>query len=77
MDKRLEIVEFIVKRLVEKPEAVEVSEQEDQDGIEVMVKVDPADVGHLIGKRGSTINAVRSLVTSLDGEENTKIEIVE
>ena len=77
MDKRLEIVEFVVKKLVENPDAVEISEREGQNGVEVMVKVDPGDVGQLIGKRGSTINAIRSLVASMNGEENTRVEISE
>jgi len=77
MDKRLQIVELVVKRLVEKPEAVEISEREAGEGVEVLVKVEPDDVGHLIGKKGSTINALRSLVSSMNGEENTRIEIVE
>ena len=77
MDNRCEIVKYVVQQLVKSPDAVEVSESETETGIEVLVKVAPEDVGQLIGKRGITANNLRKLVSSLSGEENTRVEIAD
>lgn len=58
-----EIVEFIVKQFVTNPDAVEVTE-EDQDGyLNILLKVAPEDMGLTIGKSGQTIKAIRRLLT--------------
>ena len=58
-----DIVEFIVKQFVSKPDAVEVNE-ETQDGfVNITLKVAPEDMGLTIGKSGQTIKAIRRLLT--------------
>ena len=75
MDNRCEIVKYIVQQLVESPDAVEVSEAETGTGLEVLVKVASEDVRQLIGRRGTTVNNIRALVNSLNGEQDTRVEI--
>ena len=58
-----DMVEFIVKQFVSKPDAVEVNE-ETQDGfVNITLKVAPEDMGLTIGKSGQTIKAIRRLLT--------------
>ena len=55
-----ELVEVIAKALVEKPEAVQVTEESDGKHVTVKLKVDPADMGKVIGKQGRIAKAIRA-----------------
>lgn len=57
-----ELVEYIVKQLCTKPEAVSVEESEGEDGVDLLVTVDQADMGLVIGKSGQTIKAIRKIL---------------
>ena len=58
-----ELVGTLIRRLVLNPEAVCVTQTEDSSGgILISIKTAKEDIGRVIGKRGSTINAIR-LVT--------------
>jgi len=57
-----ELVETIAKALVDAPDQVVVTEQENEKGIVVTLKVDQADIGKVIGKQGKVANAIRSVV---------------
>lgn len=70
-----DIVEYIVKQFVTTPDAVEVSE-ENQDGIiRLMLKVDPADMGLTIGKNGQTIKSIRRLLTVKAISDNVRVNL--
>lgn len=57
-------VETAVKGLVEEPEAVSVTVTE-KNGVTVYgLRVAPGDIGRIVGKNGSTINAIRALLTA-------------
>lgn len=53
---------FIVSSIVEKSESVEVAEEENQGIVNLTVKVDPQDMGKIIGKEGKVIKAIRNLM---------------
>ncbi len=58
-----ELVEYIVRQIVESPDAVEVIETIDETGkIMLEIHADTADIGIIIGKQGKNINSIRSLV---------------
>lgn len=57
-----ELVATIAKALVDAPDQVVVTEQENEKGIVVTLKVDQADIGKVIGKQGKVANAIRSVV---------------
>ena len=57
-------LEYIVKGLVQKPEELSVTPVE-KNGLTVYeLRMNPADVGRIIGRDGVTINAIRSLLTA-------------
>ncbi len=61
-----ELLEYIVKSIVNNPEEVEISERESVDfpGLTILtIKVAESDVGIVIGKRGRTINAIRDIIS--------------
>lgn len=57
-----EVVEKIVKGIVDDKEAVEVHEVDDNRWTNFEVRVAPDDMGRLIGRQGRTIKAIRSLL---------------
>ena len=66
-----EFVEFIVKHLVDFPDQVEVFEdaQEDQKTLNYSLTVNPSDVGKVIGKKGKTAIAMRTLLTAIAAKD--------
>ncbi|MDR3255913.1 MAG: KH domain-containing protein [Synergistaceae bacterium] len=71
-----DIVEYIVKRLVNQPDKVSVT-SERNDGGAVMVTISTAsdDIGRVIGKRGATINAIRLVAKSAAVKPGEKVDV--
>jgi len=72
-------LEYVVKGLVQKPEAVTVTPM-DRAGMTIYeLRLDPQDVGKVIGRQGQTINAIRSLLTAGSAKKGIRcsLEIVE
>ena len=57
-----ELIEFIAKSLVDKPEEVRVTEEATEDGIILRLEVAPEDTGKVIGKEGRIAKAMRTLL---------------
>ena len=70
-----DIVEFIVKQFVSNPEAVEVTEEERDGYMNIMLKVAPEDMGLTIGKSGQTIKAIRRLLTIKAIAEDVRVNL--
>jgi predicted RNA-binding protein YlqC (UPF0109 family) len=72
-----QFIEFVVKSLVGKPDAVEVKRTIDEKGVLLELTVDPEDLGRVIGKRGATAQSLRTLLRALgtknDARYNLKI----
>ncbi len=70
-------VEFVVKSLVGKPDAVQIDRRIDEKGVLLELTVDPEDLGRVIGKRGATAQSLRTLLRALgtknDARYNLKI----
>ena len=56
-----EIIETLVKGMVDNPEDVRVNRVEGERSLIFEVRVRPEDVGHVIGRGGRTANALRSI----------------
>ena len=74
-----EAVETIVKLLVKNPDDVLVEtsllETEEADELEISLQVHPDDRGRIIGRRGKTINALRTLVKAAAIKQDKRINI--
>jgi predicted RNA-binding protein YlqC (UPF0109 family) len=57
-----ELIEYIAKSIVDKPEEVRVTEVPSEDGIILRLEVAPDDTGKVIGKEGRIANAMRTLL---------------
>ena len=56
-----ELLEFLVKALVEDPEAVEIKELEEDGDLVYEISVADGDLGRVIGKGGRVANAIRTI----------------
>lgn len=59
-----ELVTYIAKALVDKPEDVSVHEVEGEKTSVIELKVAPEDLGKVIGKHGITARAIRTIVSA-------------
>ena len=74
-----QFVEYIVKSLVGKPDAVQIDRRVDDKGVLLELTVDPEDLGRIIGKRGATAQSLRTLLRALGtkNEERYNLKIVD
>ena len=74
----VELVKYIASSLVDKPEAVDVREVENEDGVVIELRVDPDDMGKVIGKQGRIAKAIRTVVkaASAKDEKPVFVEII-
>ncbi|MBR5517039.1 MAG: KH domain-containing protein [Firmicutes bacterium] len=69
------LVEAIAKSLVDNPDGVVVTETESRQGIVIRLKVDPSDMGKVIGKQGRIAKAFRTVVNAAATRENKKVTV--
>jgi predicted RNA-binding protein YlqC (UPF0109 family) len=69
------LVEHIFKSLVTKPKAVEIKKKVQEGVINFNVKVDPEDMGLVIGRQGNTIRAIRTLVKTRALVEKKRVQL--
>jgi predicted RNA-binding protein YlqC (UPF0109 family) len=74
-----ELVEQIVKALVDEPEAVRVSEIKGTHAHVIELTVAKEDLGKVIGKGGAHASAIRTILAAASGKENKRyiLEIIE
>lgn len=70
-----DLLDYIVKNLVTKPDEVLIDEQKDQSSLNLSLTVDPEDMGLIIGKGGATIRAIRKILTVRAIAENIRINL--
>jgi predicted RNA-binding protein YlqC (UPF0109 family) len=72
-----QFIEYVVKQLVDEPDAVRVERIVDDKGILLKLTVAPSDLGRVIGKHGATAQSLRNLLRALgtknDDHYNLKI----
>ena len=74
-----DLVEYLVKKLVDQPDSVAVTSFDDEQGTIYEVRVAPTDMGKVIGRGGRVVNAIRTVVKSVAQRDgiNAQVEIME
>jgi hypothetical protein len=74
-----ELIKFIAKALVDKPDQVEVTEVEGERTSVLELKVAKEDLGKIIGKQGRTARAIRTILAAASAKINKRVvlEIME
>lgn len=68
-----ELVEYIVKCLVDNKEEIKITEKEQDGATIISIKVASTDMGRIIGKEGRIIKSIRELIRAYSAKEKTKI----
>ena len=70
-----EFLEYIIKNLVDSPEDVDVQCLEDQSKAVLQVRVAQSDVGKVIGAKGRTIKALRTISSTISSRIGKRIHV--
>ncbi|XOB46284.1 MAG: KH domain-containing protein [Candidatus Nealsonbacteria bacterium] len=70
-----EFLEFLIKALVDNPGDVKVDRRVDEMGVLLSLKVNPEDMGQIIGKAGSTARAIRNLVRIVGLKNHARVNL--
>lgn len=70
-----EFLDFVVKALVDKPEAVKIDRKVDEMGVLMTLEVDPIDMGKIIGRQGNTAKAIRTLLRVVGMKFNARVNL--
>ena len=70
-----QFVEYIVKNLVENPEAVKVERTIDERGVLLNLTVDEDDLGRIIGRHGATAQSLRALLRALGSKNDARYNL--
>ena len=70
-----EILETIIKNLVDNQEAIEIKEVEGEKTIIFEVKVAEEDMGKIIGRQGKIAQSIRTVMKAVANKNNKKITV--
>lgn len=73
----VEALEHLVRGIVDHPDDVTVRDKQLRRGSLLEVRVHPSDLGKVIGRRGRTATAVRTVISSLAGRDGARIDFVD
>ncbi len=73
-----ELILTIVRPLVNHPNLIELTVEETQSFLEYNLKMAPEDMGHIIGKQGRIIKAIRTIIYSvpINGTKKIRLNII-
>ena len=70
-----DFVETVVKAIVAHPEDVSTERTVDEMGVLITLKVNPADMGYVIGRQGQTARAIRTLLKIVGAKLNARVNL--
>ena len=68
-------LETLVKTIVSTPDKVSVERTVDEMGVLLTLKVDQSDMGYVIGKKGQTAQAIRTLLKIVGAKNNSRVNL--
>ena len=73
--KDVEFVDYIVKSLVSNPEDVKLERTVDEMGVLITLDLNPEDMGQIIGRKGQTARAIRTLLKIIGAKNNARVNL--
>lgn len=68
-------LEFVIKHIVNNPDAVKVTRTVDEMGVLLNLDVDPADMSRVIGRAGNTAKAIRTLLRVVGMKHSARVNL--
>ena len=70
-----DLLTYIAQNLVEQPQAVDVQETESDGNVVLELRVDPSDMGKVIGRQGRIAKEIRTLMRSVAQRQGKKVSV--
>ena len=70
-----EFLEYLIKSLVDHPDDVKVDRKVDEMGVLLSLKVNPMDMGQVVGRQGATAKSIRSLLRIVGIKNNARVNL--
>ena len=70
-----DLLTYIAQNLVEHPQAVDVQETETDGNVVLELRVDPSDMGKVIGRQGRISKEIRTLMRSVAQRQGKKVSV--
>jgi len=70
-----DFLEFLVKSIVTNPDDVKVERTIDERGVLLSLKVNPQDMGQVVGRQGMTAKSIRSLLRIVGIKNNARVNL--
>lgn len=75
MEKDQEFAEYVIKAIVDHPDDVKAERMIDERGVLISLEVNPEDMGQVIGRSGSTVSALRTLLRVIGSKNNARVNL--
>ena len=75
MEKDQQVLEYIIKILVDHPESVKINRTIDERGVLLSLDVHPEDMGKVIGKMGNTAKAIRTILRVVGIKNGARVNL--
>lgn len=73
--KDIEFVDYVVRAIVDHPEDVKVERTVDEMGVLLTLKINPSDMGYVIGRNGQNARALRTLLRIVGARNNARLNL--
>ena len=70
-----EMLELLVKNLVDNPDKIDITEKDEGKNLNLELRVDPQDMGKIIGRQGKIAKAIRVLMKAYAVKTNKKVNV--
>lgn len=70
-------LEHLVRGIVNNPDDVEVRSRSGRRGDTLEVRVNPDDLGRVIGRQGRTANSVRTVIDAINDSDPVRVDVVD
>jgi uncharacterized protein len=68
-----ELLEFLARSLVDEPDAVSVTTAQEEEALVLELRVAADDAGQIIGRRGRTIGALRTVMRAVGASQDQRV----
>ncbi len=75
MQQDQQFLDYVIKALVENPDAVKINRTVDEMGVLLTLEVGAVDMGKIIGRQGNTAKAIRTLLRVVGMKNNSRVNL--
>ena len=75
MEQDQQFIEFVVKSIVNNPDDVKTVRTVDERGVLITLDINASDMGYVIGRRGQTARAIRTLLKVVGAKNNARVNL--